>query len=108
MSWNIAQAKQQFSEMVRLSAEEPQAVYNRDKAVAVLVSAAEYQQFIQWRKATSETSLTDQFLEARAAFAEVGLESFEIKDRSVIARANTFVDARKVTSPRAKKVRLQR
>ena len=38
MTWNIASAKQQFSEVVRLTAQEPQAIYNRDKPVAVMVS----------------------------------------------------------------------
>ena len=49
MTWNIASAKQQFSEVVRLTAEEPQAIYNRDKPVAVLISAEEFEEFKQWR-----------------------------------------------------------
>jgi len=34
MICNIAQVKQQLSEVVRLSAQEPQAIYNREKTVA--------------------------------------------------------------------------
>lgn len=49
MTWNIASAKQQFSEVVRLTAEEPQAIYNRDKPVAVLISAQEYEEFKAWQ-----------------------------------------------------------
>jgi PHD/YefM family antitoxin component YafN of YafNO toxin-antitoxin module len=42
MICNIAQVKQQLSEVVRLSAQEPQAIYNREKTVAMLISAADY------------------------------------------------------------------
>ena len=45
MTWNIASAKQQFSEVVRLTAEEPQAIYNRDKPVAVMISVEEFEEF---------------------------------------------------------------
>jgi hypothetical protein len=41
MSWKIAQAKQQLSQLIRLSARESQAIYNREQRVAVLVSAAD-------------------------------------------------------------------
>jgi prevent-host-death family protein len=43
MTWHITSAKQQFSEVVRLAAQEPQAIYNRDRPVAVLISANEFE-----------------------------------------------------------------
>ena len=67
MWWNIAQAKQQFSEVVQLSAIEPQAIYNRNTAVATVVSAEEYALFQPWRVATEEPTLEQQFEELKLA-----------------------------------------
>jgi prevent-host-death family protein len=93
MSWNIAQAKQQFSEVVRLSAMEPQAIYNRDTPVAAVISAKEYAQFQQWRLATQEPTLEQQFDELRMALQEVGFDGIEIVPRKALARPNAFVAA---------------
>jgi PHD/YefM family antitoxin component YafN of YafNO toxin-antitoxin module len=91
MTWNIAQAKQQFSEVVRLSAQEPQAIYNRDTAVAAVISAVEYEQFKQWRLTLNAPSLAQQFLELRHALEEVGDGQFHLPPRSSIGRENSFV-----------------
>ena len=48
MDWNIGNAKQQFSEVVRLAVNEPQAIYKRDKAVAVVISAEEFEAYREW------------------------------------------------------------
>jgi PHD/YefM family antitoxin component YafN of YafNO toxin-antitoxin module len=93
MPWNIAQAKQQFSEMVRLSAEEPQAIYNRDTPVATLVNAKEYAAFQQWRASNEKPSLNAQFTELRAALEEVGFNELPIPPRHSVERRNTFIDA---------------
>ena len=73
MTWNIASAKQQFSEVVRLTAEEPQAIYNRDKPVAVLMSAQEYEEFKAWQAQKKRPTLAEQFDEIRALLAAPGL-----------------------------------
>jgi prevent-host-death family protein len=74
MNWNIASAKQQFSEVVRLSAHEPQAIYNRDTPVAVIVSAEEFEAFRRWRVERGRPSLVEQFERLRAALIEDGFE----------------------------------
>lgn len=74
MTWSIANAKQQFSEVVRLTAEEPQAIYNRDKPVAVLISAADFEAFSRWRAERERPSLVQQFDEIRAALVAEGFE----------------------------------
>jgi PHD/YefM family antitoxin component YafN of YafNO toxin-antitoxin module len=91
MSWNIAQAKQQFSEVVRLSAQEPQAIYNRETAVATVINAAEYEQFKQWRLTLAAPTLMQQFSELRNALAEVGVNELELPPRDSIERKNQFV-----------------
>ena len=73
MTWNIASAKQQFSEVVRLTAEEPQAIYNRDKPVAVLISAQEYEEFKAWQAQKNRPTLAEQFDEIRALLAAGGV-----------------------------------
>lgn len=85
MSWNIANAKQQFSEVVRLCAEEPQPVFNRSRQVAVVVSAEEYAAFSAWRTAQQAPATLDVaglFGEARQALKDLGLESLELPQRT--------------------------
>ena len=82
MTWNIASAKQQFSEVVRLTAQEPQAIYNRDTPVAVLISMQDYQEFQRWQAERARPTLTQQFDEIRALLAAEGLDGIEIPPRT--------------------------
>ena len=45
MPWNIAQAKQRFSEVIRQTAEEPQLIYNRGHLVRSVVDAEDFEAF---------------------------------------------------------------
>ena len=91
MSWNIANAKQQFSEVVRLTAEEPQAIYNRDKPVAVMVSAEEFEEFKRWRDAQRTPTMSELFADIRAALIAEGFEDgIEVPPRTT--RFNPMVD----------------
>ena len=82
MSWKIALAKQQFSEVVRLSAEEPQAIYNRDKCVAVMVSAAQFEAFRQWQQASNSVGLPEQFSRIRSLLSQAGVDGIDLPARS--------------------------
>lgn len=85
MSWNIATAKQQFSELVRLCAEEPQPVFNRSRQVAVLVSAEDYAAFEAWRQARLAPASLDVaglFAEARCALRELGVDQLDLPARA--------------------------
>ena len=91
MTWNIASAKQQFSEVVRLTAEEPQAIYNRDKPVAVVISMEEFEEFKQWRAQQAKPSLLELFADIRAALIADGAEDgIELPPRT--DRYNPMVD----------------
>ena len=91
MTWNIASAKQQFSEVVRLTAEEPQAIYNRDKPVAVLVSAEDFEEFKQWKAQRAQPSLLELFAKMRAALIEEGFDDgLDLPPRTT--RYNPMVD----------------
>ena len=82
MTWSIANAKQQFSEVVRLTAQEPQAIYNRDKPVAVLISAQDYADFQRWRAERARPSLAQQFDALRALLAAEDMDGIEIPVRT--------------------------
>lgn len=91
MTWNIANAKQQFSEVVRLTAQEPQAIYNRDKPVAVMISPEEYEQFQQWKREQKRPTLGALFADIRAALQADGFDDgIEILPRTT--RYNPMVD----------------
>lgn len=89
MTWNIAQAKQQFSELVRLSAQEPQAIYKHDTPVATMVNAKEFAAFTAWRNAQQTPTLLAQFAQVREALAQAGESGFAETDRTQ-QRPNPF------------------
>ena len=70
MSWNIAQAKQQFSEMVRRSADQPQLIYKRKTLVAAVIDAEEYRAFKAWSDQARGRTLADEFAELRGILRE--------------------------------------
>lgn len=90
MNWNIAEAKQKFSELVRAAEDEPQWIYNRDKLVAAVVPAEELQEFLAWRSEKGLPSLGDAFAELRRICADEGY-TLDIPPRQ--ARPNPFLDA---------------
>ena len=90
MVWNIAAAKQKFSDVVRLAASEPQVICNRGKAVAALVDAETFQAFQAWRERAAGRSLGDAFAELRRICAE---EDYALAVPPRQDRANTFADA---------------
>lgn len=90
MTWNIANAKQQFSEVVRLTAQEPQAIYNRDKPVAVMVSPEEFERFKQWRAQQERPKMAELFDGIRAILAAEGEDGIELAPRTT--RHNPITD----------------
>jgi prevent-host-death family protein len=92
MNWNIAQAKQRFSEVVKQASEEPQLIYNRNQPVAAVIGAEEFAAFEEWRKARSKPrTLADEFEELRQLIQAEGFEDgLELPPRS--DRPNAFVE----------------
>lgn len=89
MNWNVAEAKQKFSEVVRAAEEKPQWIYNRGKLVAAVVPANDLQEFLAWREQKEEPSIADAFKELRRICAEEGYE-LEVPVRE--DRPNPFAD----------------
>lgn len=90
MEWNIAQAKQQFSEVVRLAAQEPQAIYNRARPVAVVVSTEEFDAFQQWKATQSGNAVLESLARLRAELNAAGFDGLETEPRPLANRPNAF------------------
>lgn len=65
MSWNIAQAKQRFSDLVRQTAAGPQLIYKRKRLVAAVIDAQQYRAFQEWSQQAGGRTLADEFAELR-------------------------------------------
>jgi len=70
MKWKIAEAKQNFSELVKAAEDEPQWIYNRDKLVAATVPAETLKEFLGWRRKRNERTLGEAFAELRRICSE--------------------------------------
>lgn len=65
--------------------------YNRDKLVAVLINADEFEAFRQWRAGQHEPTLAAQFAESRLALQQAGADALQIPARAGVQRPNAFV-----------------
>jgi prevent-host-death family protein len=88
MSWNIAQAKQRFSEVVKQAAAEPQLIYNRDRLVAAIINAEDFVTFKQWRNQAERRTLAEEFAELRKIAEE---ENYELIVPPRVDRPNALL-----------------
>ncbi len=65
MTWRIAAAKQQFSEVLRQAASEPQLILNRNQAVAAVVDVETFRQFELWRRDRQKPQLATALADIR-------------------------------------------
>ncbi|HEV8239191.1 MAG TPA: type II toxin-antitoxin system Phd/YefM family antitoxin [Thermoanaerobaculia bacterium] len=81
--WRTADAKQQFSELLRRSEEEPQLIYRRDHLVAALISAEDFAELERARDARQRETLGQRFDEIRqiCALYDYELDTGERSDR---------------------------
>ena len=91
MNWNIAQAKQRFSELVREAQTAPQLIYNRDTPVAAMIAAEELAEYEAWKAARAKTrTLGEEMAELRQILIEEGIaDGLDIPPRGM--RPNAFV-----------------
>lgn len=87
--WRVSEAKEQFSEVVRRAARQPQLIFNRNRLVAALVSPEAFEQLNAWQASESRSSLADFFAEARTLFAE---EGYRLEPAARENRANDLAD----------------
>lgn len=90
MNWNIAQAKQRFSEVVKQAIQEPQLIYNRNQPVAAVVNADDFAAFEAWRSIQARPrTLADEMAELQQLMQEEGFaDGLELPPRT--DRPNAF------------------
>lgn len=91
MDWNVAQAKQRLSEVLREAAEEPQRIYNRRRLVAAVVNAERFEEFERWERQSAQRSIGNDFARLRAICAEEGDWELAVPERE--DRPNSFAEA---------------
>lgn len=92
MNWNVGQAKQHLSEVIREAAREPQLIYNRNRPVAAVIAAEELAEYRAWkaeRELSPRKTLADEFAELRRILQEEGRDGLDIPPRT--NRPNAFV-----------------
>jgi prevent-host-death family protein len=82
--WNVGEAKQQFSEVLRRSESEPQLIYRRNRLIAAVVAVDETKAAAIGRRPT----IGERFEEARELFRSENYRLPEVRRRS---RPNDFV-----------------
>lgn len=92
MNWNIAQAKQHFSEVVKQASSEPQIIYNRNTPVAAVISAEEMTSYRAWKATqTQPQTLGEAFAELRRLAAS-DPDPLPDPDRFAAMRPNAFAE----------------
>ena len=69
MKWNVAEAKQRLSELLRTAAKEPQTILSRSRPVAVVIDAETFEEFKGWQAARRARTLAEAFEELRSLAA---------------------------------------
>ncbi len=94
MDWNVAQAKQHLSEVIREAAHTPQLIYNRNRPVAAVIAAEELANYETWKKTQTETvqkTIAEEFAELRR-LAAGHPDPIPEPDRLAAMRPNAFVE----------------
>ena len=89
MKWQIGQAKQRFSEVVRRSATEPQLICNRDRVVAAVIDAETADKLRSILERERQRSIAERFDELRALAKR---EGYVLKTRRRQNRRHGFAD----------------
>lgn len=93
MNWNIAQAKQHFSDIVKQAAVEPQIIYNRNTPVAAMIAAEDLADFQAWKEGLRQKTLGEEFAELRRLLIDAGFkDGIELPPRNTTGRSNAFVE----------------
>ncbi len=86
--WTIARAKERFSELVRAAQRSPQVIYNRDRAVAVIVDGETFRGLAAAQARSVSRTLEDAFTELRVPADDA--QAIGVAERTT--RPNPFAD----------------
>jgi prevent-host-death family protein len=88
MNWQVAEAKQKFSEVLRVTAVEPQLIFNRGRLVAAMIDAQLYEAFQAWYEQQHRPTLAEAFTSLRQLCSE---EGYTLNVATRRDRQNAFV-----------------
>ena len=91
--WQVGEAKQQFSEVLRRSEDEPQLIYRRRRLIAAIVSTDE----ANVAAISNPRTIADRFAEARDLLEQ---ENYRLPRTRRRARANSFTRTLNAVSSR--------
>lgn len=66
MVWNVAEAKQRLSQVLRDAVQEPQTIYSRSRPVAVVVAGKTLEEFRAWQAERNARTVGTAFAELRS------------------------------------------
>ncbi len=72
MTWNVAEAKQRLSELLRSAAQEPQTILSRSQPVAVVLAGKTFEEFKAWQAERNARTVGSAFAELRALTKDSG------------------------------------
>lgn len=87
--WQVGEAKQRFSALIRAARSGPQRIFNRKSLVAAVVNAETFESFQAWRE-RRKRSVADAFAELRQICAE---EDYRLEIPRREDRLNPFADS---------------
>jgi hypothetical protein len=87
MKWTLEQAQNQLTQIIDATTQEPQFIYTQEELVAAIVDPKLFQEFLNWKQQTAQSSLGQAFNELKQLCAEENY-TLEIPPRS--DRANPF------------------
>ncbi|NER02317.1 MAG: prevent-host-death protein [Okeania sp. SIO3C4] len=89
MNWEIHEAQQNLSDLIKATTQKPQMIYQQEKLVAAIIDPQTFQEFLAWQKQHQKPSLADTFGELRSLCTEADYV-VEIPTRQ--NRPNSFSD----------------
>ncbi|MEL6463102.1 MAG: prevent-host-death protein [Cyanobacteria bacterium J06621_15] len=80
MAWTIEEAQEKLTELINAASSEPQLIYNKQQAVAAIIEAELFQEFLNWHQQRRKPSLTDALTQLRQLCDEENYQ-IEISER---------------------------
>lgn len=89
MRWTVAEARQRFSELLRMTSESPQSIFLRNRPVAAVVDLKTFEEFQAWRNRQQAVTIADAFEELRRIEKH---EAYTLRTRPRVNRSNPFTE----------------
>lgn len=89
LNWEVIEAQDNFRNIIKATAQEPQLIYEQGELVVALVSGAYFQEFLSWQKQQKSTNLAEAFAELREICQS---ENYSLEIPARVDRVNAFLE----------------